>query len=262
MSIETDESPENELQPLLPPSPNSTNVFHRRATGLLSFCTEGTCIYILILISQCFIAASDPPFKASLTRLYKDFLCCQQDPSGCQDRKWCKGEPDNSSERELSNLYRSQAIFNSVGGTLFAPGFGQGALTGMTALTTCSRCYLHLRLVLAHLAVASKETIARSEGYDRPAPPWPIWCSGCRGCEHTRCVRSPEERRLFRTVQELGYLCAFGLLFYWWWLSHVLGIPGENYCRGCFSNINGREEWLGSRLTGSTPRRARNWRRP
>ena len=106
-----------ESLPFLSQNPDRLPLTDRHATRIWFF-AEGTRIYLLILTSTCFVAASDPPFKASLTRLYKDFLCCQQDPTKCHDRIWCEIESGNATERDLSRLFRSQSIFNAGGGML------------------------------------------------------------------------------------------------------------------------------------------------
>ncbi|KAK4207061.1 hypothetical protein QBC37DRAFT_434064 [Rhypophila decipiens] len=122
----------SEASPLIPHGTPSRNpepepqciattdvVYHRfdkRATGIWSFCTEGTRIYFTILIASCLIAISDLLFKASLTALYKNILCYQQNRAKCHSSQSCNGENAKASDRELSTVFQWQSVVNAVGG--------------------------------------------------------------------------------------------------------------------------------------------------
>ncbi|KAM7196756.1 hypothetical protein V8F20_006949 [Naviculisporaceae sp. PSN 640] len=102
-----------------PPSSAPTEAnrrFDRRAKGVWSFCTEGTRIYFTILIASCLIAIADLLFKASLTALYKDILCCQRNKAKCHNSQLCYGENAKTSERELSEVFQLQSFVNAAGG--------------------------------------------------------------------------------------------------------------------------------------------------
>ncbi|KAM7210943.1 hypothetical protein V8F06_013678 [Rhypophila decipiens] len=116
---EYEAQPPDEQSPLLghPSSAlGSSYQPNRRATGLWHFCTEGTRTYFIILMSTCFVGASDPPFKSAFPQIYKAFLCCQQDAWKCHDKDWCETSSGNSSERQLSDIFQWQSILNAAGG--------------------------------------------------------------------------------------------------------------------------------------------------